>query len=206
MQIEMREFDERDVGLASEFASVGMNFDRLVANPVLRGVYSRFFVEMELAEATQAIAAYADGRLAGLLMAHMAGEARRYRTVSRMARVRVMGAGVRLFDAASERAYERANRNMLARCRARRHLDGEISFLAADPAIKGQGIGRRLLDELARREAGKTVFLYTDDNCDYGFYEHMGFTLEEQAVIAVGPCDEDGVMRCMLYSRELAGL
>ena len=32
-----------------------------------------------------------------------------------------------------------------------------------------------LLNELARRENGKELYLFTDDQCTYQFYEHRGF-------------------------------
>lgn len=66
--------------------------------------------------------------------------------------------------------------------------DGEIIFLAADPAAKIKGVGTALLRELERREAGKTVFLHTDNACTYQFYEHRDFecVVEKDIVLDMG--------------------
>jgi ribosomal protein S18 acetylase RimI-like enzyme len=54
----------------------------------------------------------------------------------------------------------------------------EIAFLAVQPALAGQGWGRRLMDEcleeLGRRNAARVVVL-TDSTMSWGFYEQYGF-------------------------------
>ena len=57
--------------------------------------------------------------------------------------------------------------------------DGDIQFLAVSRGFKGRGIGGRLLrDMLDHMTSWRTsrVLVLTDDLCDRGFYEHMGFS------------------------------
>ena len=57
--------------------------------------------------------------------------------------------------------------------------DGDILFLVVSKEAKGLGIGRRLLEDMLdhmRSWRTSRVLVLTDDLCDRGFYEHMGFS------------------------------
>ena len=64
-------------------------------------------------------------------------------------------------------------------------------------------MGTLLLDELARREAGKEFFLYTDDGCTYAFYEHRGFARAGERDIILFLNGRRVPLRCFLYRRAL---
>ena len=52
----------------------------------------------------------------------------------------------------------------------------ELKLLIVNPDAKGMGLGAHLFDaacEIAAAHAGG-IFLVTDDDCDFGFYEHKG--------------------------------
>ena len=86
---------------------------------------------------------------------------------------------------------------------SRKHQpDGEINFLAADPEAAERGIGTALLHELERREKGKTIYLYTDNNCTWQFYEHRGFKRVGEKQVALDFDDMGEVpLSCYLYSK-----
>jgi len=53
----------------------------------------------------------------------------------------------------------------------------ELSLLILCKDAKGYGLGRTLIEEAKRlvTEAGKKgIFFYSDTDCNYGFYDHMG--------------------------------
>ncbi|KFI64241.1 GNAT family N-acetyltransferase [Bifidobacterium cuniculi] len=78
---------------------------------------------------------------------------------------------------------------------------GEILFLTVDPHAGMSGVGTALLTELARREPGREVFLYTASSCAWQFYEHRGFVrYGEQMVRTTG---KGPGLACMLYARTL---
>ena len=78
-----------------------------------------------------------------------------------------------------------ANKEMLELYTLKYSPDGEIRFLAADPDAKVRGIGTMLLNELEQREKGKEIYLFTDNQCTYQFYEHRGFERINEKDIAV---------------------
>ena len=56
--------------------------------------------------------------------------------------------------------------------------DGDIQLLVVSGGFKGRGIGGRLLRDMLdhlREWGARRVLVLTDDLCDRGFYEHMGF-------------------------------
>ena len=79
--------------------------------------------------------------------------------------------------------------------------DGEILFLAANPEMKAKGTGSFLLNEFARREKGKNIYLYTDNACTYQFYERRGFQRagEKDVILKIGHKKID--LQCFLYSK-----
>ena len=81
--------------------------------------------------------------------------------------------------------------------------DGEIAFLAADPDYQGKGIGSALLKALEKDEKGKLVYLYTDNACSYGFYEHRGFLKAEQRRIVLDLGKKQVPLTCLLYVKRL---
>ena len=80
--------------------------------------------------------------------------------------------------------------------------DGEIRFLAANPDSKVKGIGTYLLNELSIREAGKEIYLFTDTNCTYQFYERRGFERAGEKEIVLELSDDIN-LKCLLYRKKL---
>ena len=120
------------------------------------------------------------------------------------------GAFVRAFDAlrhlaAGEgvSAYEEANREMFRSFCGDYAPDGEIIFLAADPACRIKGIGTALLAAFEREEPGKLVYLYTDSACTYQFYEHRGFERSEERDVMIDLGRRHVPLKCLLYSKTI---
>ena len=64
-------------------------------------------------------------------------------------------------------------------------------------------MGTLLLGELARREAGREFYLYTDDGCTYAFYEHRGFERAGERDIVMHLNGKAVPLRCFLYRKRL---
>lgn len=96
--------------------------------------------------------------------------------------------------------YQQANRELYNNYVRSYQPDGKICFLAGNPHSKGKGVGSILLQEFERREPGKEVFLYTDSNCTYLFYEHRGFKRVGSKKITV---DNEIDLDCFLYRKHI---
>lgn len=203
LPIEIKELRREDHARAIRFAIAGMHFDWYLDSGFLLGLYGRYFWYLELARATQVLAAYVDGRFAGVLLAEMAGEKQTHRSFWRSLYVRAFDFLQNTFYKGGAGLYERTCQAMREEYGRACSPDGEIIFLAADPGAKTKGVGSALLAELERREKGKTVFLFTDNACTYQFYEHRGFDRACRRDIVLPMGKKQVPLQCFLYSKTI---
>lgn len=202
--LEIRRLREQDYNKAIRFAVKGMNFNAYMDDPWVLQMYGRYFWYTELEHASQVIAAYNGDELVGVLLADMKEECKAAHSVFRSAYIKIVDfLQEKLFPNGVD-PYNDANREMLKEYCRNARLDGEICFLAADPDKKTKGVGTALLNELARRERGKRVYLYTDNNCTWQFYEHRGFSRVEERKILLDFDKKKVPMDCYMYSKLLA--
>lgn len=203
MNIQIKEMEKKDFSKAIDFAIEGMHFSRYIDNKLILRLYGRYFLYLELERATQVFAAYMGNRLVGILMADIKGESRLYSSFMRKFYVKIAKIIMRAFVQGGTNIYDEANKLMFEEYLKKSNPDGEICFLAADPTIQGKGIGTLLLKELGKREKGKLIYLYTDDNCTYQFYEHKGFERAEEKVIKMEIGGKTVPLTCLLFSKQL---
>lgn len=194
---------EKDEEAAIQFAIKGMHFDWYTDSKTALDLYGRYFWYLEASRATQIIAAYADGKFVGVLLAEIHGEEPIKRSFWRKAYVSSFEFIKMVFLKDSSSLYDEINREMFQSYTKANDPDGEIIFLAADPDCGIKGIGSKLLAELERREAGKKVYLYTDSGCNYHFYEHRGFECVDKRETTLKLGEKSVPLTCMLYSKEL---
>lgn len=204
MGIEIRELRRRDYGRAIQFAITGMHFNLYLDNKLLLNLYGRYFWYSELNSASQVIAAYDGEKLAGVLLADMQGEEKKYKTTGQTAFVKIFEFLQNTFYRGGVGIYDEANRELLAAYLKENNPDGQVVFLAADPDGKVKGIGSRLLEELERRIHGKEIYLYTDDACTYQFYEHRGFQKSGEKEVLLDLTSKKVPLKCFLYSKRIS--
>lgn len=203
MEIELRELRGEDEAEAIGFAIQGMNFTRYAKSPWLTELlFGRYFFYAAQAECTQPLAAYtAEGGLAGFLLVSFRGEPGLRMPRWKRVYVQCVRCMRRLYFRGSDRQYDEANRQMLAAYG--KPADAEICLMAVNPKLQGQGIGSALLHELERRGRGRHVCVYTDDDCDYSFYEHHGFHCVGRRDIEMRSISGRFPLVCMLYARQI---
>ena len=204
MELEIRKLRKKDAKKAIEFAIVGMHFNWYMDNKLLLNLYGRYFWYLEVTRATQIIAVYAGDQLAGILLAEIKGEHKKYSSFWKSCYIKAFHLLQNLFVKGGVDVYDQANKEMFLQYCHNNNPDGEIIFLAANPNIKTKGIGSILLAELERREKGKKLYLYTDNACTYQFYEHRGFECvgKKQIVLKLGY--KRVPLQCFLYSKTIA--
>ena len=204
MGLEIQELRKEDYSKAIQFAIRGMHFNLYLDNKLLLNLYGRYFWYNELNRASQVIAAYDGEQLEGVLLADMNGEEKKCKTARQTAYVKVFEFLQKTFYGGGVGPYDAANGEMLDEYLKNHEPDGQIVFLAANPDAKTRGIGSRLLEELERREAGKEIYLYTDDACTYQFYDHRGFLQSGRKEVLMNFGDKKIPLKCFLYHKRIS--
>lgn len=197
----IKEFEMKDLNKAIDFAIAGMNFDQYLDSDWLRRLYGRYFLYLEMNRATDMLAAYDGDQLVGLVMVDLAGEPKPYRKFWQDVYVKCVDWLQKHF-VGGVASYNDINQSMLSDFQKSQKTDGELCFLAADSAIKGKGIGSQLMAALADKYPGKRIYLFTDSNCSYQFYDKRGFERvgEREVAMNLGK-NQPTTMTCYLYSK-----
>ena len=200
--MKIKKLNRKDFSKVIQYAIKGMRFDEYLKSNFLLQAYGRYFWYLEYTNATQVIAAYEGNELLGVLVADMKGEPKPYKSIWKGLYVKLVDVIQKKFFGGGVMPYNEANEAMYAKYTKQNTPDGEIRFLAANPDSKANGVGTFLLNELAKREQGKEIYLYTDTNCTYQFYEHRGFERvgEQEIMLEL----QDGVdLKCLMYRKIL---
>lgn len=200
--MEIKELQKKDFKKVIQYAIKGMHFDEYMKNNLILHAYGRYFWYLEYTNATQVIAAYDQDVLLGVLIADMKNEPKPYRSFWKELYVKIIDIVQNTFFGSGVMPYNQANKEMFAKYTEHYESDGEIRFLAADPDSKIRGVGTYLLSELSRREAGREIYLFTDTNCTYQFYEKKGFERVGEKEIVLGLSDAVD-LKCLLYRKKL---
>lgn len=200
--MEIKELKKKDHKKVIQYAIKGMHFGLYLKDKFLLNAYGKYFWYLEYTNVTQIIAVYEGDKLLGVLLADMKGEKKPYKSFRKKLYIKFIDFIQKLFFKGGVMPYEEANKEMFRAYSERYTPDGEIRFLAADPDAKVKGVGTMLLNELARRENGKELYLFTDDQCTYQFYEHRGFEKigEKDIVLEL---DNTINLKCLLYHKKL---
>lgn len=202
MGVFLTELQRKDEKYAIQFAIKGMHFDWYMDSRIALNLYGRYFWYLETSRATQIIAAYADSRFIGVILAEMKGEKVQRHSLWRKAYVAFFEFIQKTFLKDSAGVYDEVNKQMFQDYCKINEPDGEIIFLAADPDCGIKGVGTKLLAELEKRERNKKVYLYTDNACTYQFYEHRGFERVGETDIILELGQKSVPLTCLLYSKE----
>ncbi|MGI5895354.1 MAG: GNAT family N-acetyltransferase [Oscillospiraceae bacterium] len=85
-------------------------------------------------------------------------------------------------------------------------FDGVLTLFAVSENCRGLGVGKRLLQELCnylKEQHTRRIYLYTDDTCNYSFYEHQGFERLEEGNLTLSKYGKSFLMKVFLYGYSL---
>jgi ribosomal protein S18 acetylase RimI-like enzyme len=200
--LQIKEIQQKDFKKVIRFAIQGMHFEEYLKNKFILNAYGQYFWYLEYTNATQVLAAYEGDKLLGVLVVDMKNEPKPYKSFWKSAYVKFVDVIQNLFFGSGVMPYNEANKAMYEKYTEQFNPDGEIRFLAANPDSKVKGVGTFLLNELTRIKQGKEIYLYTDTNCTYQFYEHRGFErIGEQSIVL--ELQGDVALKCLLYRKKL---
>lgn len=199
--MEIKELQKKDHKAVIQYAIKGMHFGLYLKNKFALNAYGKYFWYLEYTNATQVIAAYEKEKLLGVLIADFKGEKKAYQSFWKKLYIKWIDFAQKVFFRGGVLPYDEANRQLYTAYQTKYQPDGEIRFLAADPDAKEKGVGTFLLNELERRESGKEVYLFTDDQCTYQFYEHRGFQRAGEKDIVL-ELEHKINLKCLLYRKK----
>ncbi|KRK65759.1 hypothetical protein FC72_GL000204 [Companilactobacillus tucceti DSM 20183] len=203
MVIKIQELKKQDLSKLASFSAVGMNFDRYTDSKIAEKLYAEYFVRDAWINSTVAIAAYDEDELCGAIMAKFDNEVILGQSIFDRFYVDSFKKAMGLVFDRNSNVYEQINQTMLNNLEINLHMDGEILLFAVDPKQNSKGIGTRLLNELENQYSGKQIYLFTDSNCSYQFYQHRGFN-QADARRMVEPGRNNGdKMTCFLFNKQL---
>lgn len=201
--IEVTELSRKDWRKVIPWEIEGMRFDRYFRKPSAVRLFGRYFWYETCNAATRIYGAYRDGTCVGMMAVAFDHEPCRYGSWFTRTFVRVFQGIAKRKYAEESRRYEETNEEMFRETFGDHPPDGTIILLAADPHAQVRGIGTALLNELVRAYAGKTIYLYTDGDCTYQFYEHRGFDRVNSRSIVLEYGGLVIPLECYLYARRL---
>ncbi|MFR3685539.1 MAG: GNAT family N-acetyltransferase [Enterococcus sp.] len=203
MEVIVKQIEKKDFEAARKFALDGMHLSWYTSNKLELYLYSKYVLYLELTKSTMVLGAYLKDRLVGFLFANFHGDKVVYDSWMYRLYMGIVEKFMRLFSKEDVSGpYDQANREMLEEF-SRHNPDGELTFFAVDPSLKGKRIGSILLAELEKRKKGKLIYLYTDTGSTYQFYEKRGFTISGKRDIVL-PVNGRGLpLTCFLFSKRL---
>lgn len=201
MDITIKQLARKDFRNIIQFAIEGMNFGTYFKSKFAVHLFGRYFFYKELEASTQVLAAYMGDQVVGVIMVAMKDEPKLPSSRWRNFYVKSYRKAMQILAKNEGSIYEETNEEMYKAFLQRENPDGEICFLAADPTIQGKGIGSKLLEAIETSSKGKLLYLYTDDDCTYEFYDYKAFERSEQRIITFGSGEDESPLTCFLYSK-----
>lgn len=150
--IQIKEIRPTDLKQAREFAAEGMNLSWYVSNQLELYFYSRYVLYHELSKSTMALGAYLGDKLVGFIFARFRHEPVIFKSFWHNVFEGMVSIGIKLAGyAKSSNTYDIANKEMFDNFLPQKP-DGEITFFAVDPTLKGKRIGSKLLEKLESKK------------------------------------------------------
>lgn len=90
---------------------------------------------------------------------------------------------------------------LISDCKHR--FNGVLTLFAVREDVRGFGVGKGLLSKLLsyyEKNQSDSIYLYTDDTCNYGFYEHMGFQRLKEKPVKVIRKNKTAELNVYLYA------
>ena len=112
MKLRIEELKKKDYKKAIQFAITGMHFNWYMDNRFFLNMYGKYFWYLEMTRATQIIAAYVDGEFAGVLLAAMDGEKRKYYSFWKSVYVKLFDILQKIFVRGGVDVYNETNKEL----------------------------------------------------------------------------------------------
>lgn len=188
-----RPIERKDYAVIGEIINEAFGLYRYVTDPNSLKSIKQQYVYSCLSEATYTCVAEQDGEVVGVIMGNAKSNYKLFRHLPVICGTAWYGLKLILFGRkcqASVRDYKNLHR--VYHTFSQKHkgeFDGVLTLFAVREICRGFGVGKKLLNGLLqylRNQGTRRIYLYTDNTCNTGFYEHQGFErLEEQPLAMI---------------------
>lgn len=175
-----RTIEKKDYPKVRNLIRTSFGLDDYVSDSKTLELVNRRYLCSSLAEQTYNLVAEVDGQVAGVIMGasdhakHTAGNiVNALQSLCYSLRIILFHRKAYSGQGNIHQAYGDLIRDR------RNQYDGVLTLFIVQEKFQGLGIGKELLravQEYWKGQGTSSSYLYTDDTCNYVFYEHMGFT------------------------------
>ena len=186
-----KNLEKQNYNEVADLLSAAFGLHRYVSDQGLLQLFKRQYLYSCLSEATFSRVAEQNGKVVGVIMANARSD---YRILPHI------GPGLKcLLYSFKLKMYVRKISDSISgyhelhqiyRKFFQRHkgeFDGVLTLFAVNSECRGKGVGKKLLSDVEaywKKHQTKSIYLYTDTTCNFGFYEHQGFVrLEEEKLL-----------------------
>lgn len=95
--------------------------------------------------------------------------------------------------------------NLIKECND--NFDGEVVLFIVDEKYRGRGIGKKLVNnylDFCKSKAVRSLYLFTDSKCNYGFYDNSGFKRMGEKQININTINGPSDLGVYLYSYKVS--
>ncbi|MCL2559678.1 MAG: GNAT family N-acetyltransferase [Turicibacter sp.] len=207
----IRDLDVMDVPVIKRIIKEVWDFSSLVKNEAILDAVVGLYLNQMLAGSTFGKVAVLDGEVLGMVSGIVKGEALRYAHLLEDG----MGHAMTLLLAKRRQQkwiYEYFSKQEAVYAQlldgVADEYDASLDFLILSKAAQGKGVGKALwlvLQAYFVEQQVSRAYLFTDTDCNFGFYEHQGFKRRREAEAVYRFSGFKMRMTNFLYEMEMGG-
>ena len=198
-----RTIQKKDYPQVQNLICNSFGLDRYVSDARALEIIKKRYLSSSLAEQTFNCVAEIDGQVVGVIMGASKQDNHKVFHLGQTMASLFYTISLVLFHAKAckgqgsiHKAYEELIRGR------KKQYDGVLTLFIVQDTFRGLGLGKELLKRIRtywNSMGTRHSYLYTDDTCNYGFYEHMGFTCAARTEVTILRCGKEENMDVYLY-------
>lgn len=182
-QVIIRDVEKKDLPALKAIINESWRVERLIKNESTLEAALGIHLNQLLHSSTFGRVAVLDDKVIGFILGSLTGEIPKYRLIQEV------DSASYAFDLLTAAEDEITNlTEFMSKTfqtygqlihNRKEDYDGYVEFFVVSEEARGLKIGKKLMDELFnyfQSHKAKSIYLYTDTSCNFGFYDYNGFT------------------------------